>query len=67
MPEPKSYTVSKKEEHMRFTPEQGTFTVIRFWATSKGGTYFHVDVPEDQLDKAPQLLEAKAKKLDAVQ
>ncbi len=32
-----NYKVEKKEEHIRYTPALGTVTVIRFWATSRGG------------------------------
>jgi len=60
------YTVEKKEEVRRLTPTQEPFIAYRIWATSKGGTYFSLEVPEDQLDQADKLLTAKAKQLDAI-
>lgn len=41
-------------------------TWYRIWATSKGGTYFHVDVHESALEKADAIIAARAKQLDAV-
>jgi hypothetical protein len=60
------YTVKKKEEVRRLTETGDVEFLWRIWATSKGGTYFHIDVPEDQFDKADELLTAKARKLDAI-
>ena len=66
MNEHSSYTVEKKEEIQRLGRDGEVLTFYRIWATSRGGTYFHIDVPEDQLDKAAELLTAQAKKLDAI-
>lgn len=41
-------------------------TYYRIWATSHGGTYFHVVVKEDELSKSNAVLTAKAKLLDAI-
>ena len=61
-----AYTTKKKEE-IRKPGKDGDIEVyFRIWATSRGGTYFHVDVPEDQLDQAEQFLAARAAKLDAI-
>ena len=61
-----NYTVDSKEE-IRVLDKAGNVTTsIRIWATSSGGTYYHVDVPEDELDKAPAILQARADKLDAI-
>lgn len=62
----KDYQIEKKEERQKLTPTGDVVTVYRIWATSKGGTYFHVEVPEKDLDKADQLLSARAKQLDAI-
>jgi len=61
-----SYTVEKKEETQKLGRGGEVQTYFRIWATSRGGTYFHIDVLEDQLEKASELLEAQAKKLDAI-
>lgn len=67
MPDQPNYTVEAKEEIRILNRKTGEpFVAYRIWATSKRGTYFHVDVPEDELDKAHNLLEKKAKQLDAV-
>lgn len=60
------YKVESKEEIRRLGKGGEVEVVYRIWATSKGGTYFHVDVGEDDLDKAPEFLEARAKKLDSI-
>lgn len=60
------YTVDRKEEISRLSKAGEVETWYRIWATSKKGTYFHVDVPESQLDKADEYLTAKAKELDAI-
>lgn len=62
----KNYTVDTKEEVRKLDKAGNVETWVRIWATSKGGTYFHVDVPGDQLDKAPDILQAKAEKLDSI-
>ncbi len=60
------YTVESKEEIRRLSKAGEVETWYRYWATSKGGTYFHVDVPEAQLDHADELLTARARQLDAL-
>jgi len=60
------YKVEKKEEFRQVTPEHEVETWYRIWATSKGGTYFHVDIREDEFDKADTLLTARAKALDTI-
>lgn len=60
------YKVEKKEE-VRTLDKAGEVKVsYRIWATTRKGTYFHVDVPVDDLDKAGELLTARAGKLDAI-
>jgi len=60
------YTVESKEEIRKLGKAGEVEIHFRIWATTKKGTYFHVDVPEDELDKAHDYLEARAKKLDAI-
>ena len=60
------YTIEDKEEIRRLSKAGEVETWYRIWATSKGGTYFHVDVKEDQLDTADEPLTARAKALDAI-
>ena len=60
------YTTDRKEEVRTLGKDGEVQTLIRIWATTKKGTYFHIDVPEDELDKAPELLNARAMKLDAI-
>lgn len=55
-----------KEEIRKLSPAGEVETWYRIWATSKGGTRFHVDVAEDMLAKAPQILSKRAKELDAI-
>lgn len=66
MPKGTDYTVESKEEIRRLGKAGEVETMFRIWATSKGGTYFHVDVPESQLDKSDSVLTARAKQLDAI-
>ena len=67
MTEPANYTVEAKEEIRRLDRKTGEpYVAYRIWATTKKGTYFHLDVPEAELEKAPTLLEKKAKQLDAI-
>jgi len=61
-----SYKTDKKEEIYRYTEDNELITVYRISATSKGGTKFHVDVPEAELDKADELLRARAIILDNI-
>lgn len=59
------YTVEAKDEIRKVV--KGEVEVwYRIWATSKGGTYFHVDIPETELDKADAALTKRAKELDAI-
>ncbi len=60
------YTVEKKDEVRTLDKGGNVVTSYRIWATSKGGTYFHVDVLEADLSKADTVLTAKAKLLDSV-
>jgi len=60
------YTVDSKEELRKLSKAGEVETWYRIYATSKGGTYFHVDVKEDELEKADQVLTARAKQLDAI-
>lgn len=60
------YIVEKKEEVPLLGKSGNVISNYRIWATSKGGTYFHVDVPEEELAKADDLLTKKAKQLDAI-
>lgn len=61
-----AYTVESKEEIRRLGKGDVPYVAYRIYATTKKGTYFSVEVPEDELDKAPEVLEAKAKKLDSI-
>lgn len=66
MPE-KAYEITEPKEEIRRLSKAGEVeTWYRIWATSKGGTRFHVDVAEDQLEKADELLTKRAKQLDAI-
>lgn len=60
------YTVESKDEIRRLGKGDVPYVAYRIYATTKKGTYFSVEVPEDDLDKAPEILEAKAKKLDSI-
>lgn len=60
------YTIDKKEEIRKLDKAGEVKVEFRIWATSKGGTYFHVDIPEENLDSAPTLLAARAKQLDSI-
>lgn len=61
-----NYKTEKKEPFRRVTKEGEVELWYRIYATSKGGTYFPIEVREDQLDEAPKLLEEMAKKLDSI-
>lgn len=65
MPE-KNYRVDTKEEIRRLDKAGNLETVYRIWATTKKGTYFHIDVAEDQIAKADAALAARATELDAI-
>lgn len=60
------YKTDKKVEFTRLTKDGGVETFYRIYATSKGGSYFHIEIPEDQLGLADGLLTARAKQLDAI-
>lgn len=60
------YTVDRKEEIRKLAPGGEPVVHFRVWATTRKGTYFHVDVPEGELDKAHDMLRARAEKLDAI-
>ncbi len=60
------YTVESKEEIRLLDKGGAVVTSYRVWATSKGGTRFHLDIPEGELSKADGPLTAKAKLLDSV-
>lgn len=62
----KNYTVDKKQEVRQMSPGGDVVTVYRISATSAGGTYFTVDVPEHELDKADKYLSEKATRLDSI-
>lgn len=66
MPKSDKYTVEEKEEIRKLGKDGEVETWYRIWATSKGGTYFHVDVPEAQLAKADEVLTKRAEELDAI-
>jgi hypothetical protein len=66
MPGDKNYIVEKKEEIRRITRAGEPFTVYRIWATSDGGTYFHIEIPEADLEQSHKLLSLKAKTLDSI-
>lgn len=59
------YTTESKEEIRKLVKGE-IETWYRIYATSKGGTYFHVDIPEGELDKSNELLTKRAKELDAI-
>ena len=60
------YTVEKKEEIRQLGKGGEVTTSYRIWATSKAGTYFHLDIPEAELAQADARLTAKARLLDSV-
>lgn len=66
MVEVAAYKVEKKEERIRPLPTGEIVTVYRIWATSKKGTYYHIEVREDELKNAPALLTARAQELDSL-
>ena len=62
----KAYTVDKKEEIRQLSKGGDVVTLYRMFATTAGGTYFHIDVPEADLGKADKLLTDRAVALDAI-
>lgn len=66
MPGETNYTVQRKEEIRKLNQAGEIETWYRIYAISKGGTYYHVEVPERNLDVAPKALTERANKLDAI-
>ena len=60
------FKVESKEELRKLSRAGEVETWFRIWATSKRGTYFHVDVPEAQLAQADAVLAKRAQELDAL-
>lgn len=60
------YRVESKEEIRKISKAGEVETWYRLWATSKGGTYFHVDIRSDQLAKADDILTRQAHALDTI-
>ena len=60
------YKVESKEEIRKLSKAGEVETWFRVYATSKGGTYFHIDIPENQLAESDKFLTARAKQLDAI-
>jgi hypothetical protein len=62
------YEVTRKEEIRKFDREMNVLTYYRIYAISKGGTLFHVEIPESELGtpKAAAALTLRAKELDAI-
>lgn len=62
------YEVTRKEEIRKFTKEMEVKTYYRIYAISKGGTLFHVEVPESDLGtpKVDTALAKRAKELDSI-
>ena len=60
------YTIDKKEEISKLGKGSAVETWIRIWATTKGGTYFHLDIADAELGKADERLTARARQLDAI-
>jgi len=65
MPE-QNYTVKRKQEITQFDEAMQPQVVYRIYATSKGGTYFHIEVPERDLPRAGELLSKRAAELDSI-
>ena len=65
---PAEYEVTRKEEIRKFDREMNVQTYYRIYALSKGGTLFHVEVPEADLGtpKVAEVLARRAKDLDAI-
>ena len=60
------YKVESKEEIRRLSKAGEIETWYLIWATSKGGTYFHIDISEANLDKSESILTKRANELDAI-
>ena len=65
---PENYEVTRKEEIRKFDREMNVQTYYRIYALSKGGTLFHVEVPEADLGtpKVEATLTKRAKELDSI-
>jgi len=61
-----NYTVDKKDEIRKLDKAGKVETWYRIYATTTGGTYFHVEVHEDNLASADQVLAARAEQLDSI-
>ena len=61
-----AYTVEKKDEIRKLNKAGEIETWYRIFATSKGGTYFHIEVKEDNLAQAPALLAKRAQEIDSI-
>ena len=66
MPPEKPYTTKSKDEIRKLSKDGELQTWYRIFATSAGGTFYHVDVLEDDLAKAGEALTARAAALDAI-
>lgn len=64
----KLYTKEKVEEIRSLDKEGELVTIFRVWSTTKGGTRFHLDIPERLLgtDKAIEMLNKRAEEIDAL-
>ncbi len=60
------YAVESKEEIRKLSKAGEVEVWYRIWATSKGGTYFHMDIRSDQLAKSDDILTRHAHTLDAI-
>jgi hypothetical protein len=60
------YKVDSKEEIRKISKAGEVETWYRIFATSKRGTYFHVDIRESDLGRADDYLTKKAQALDAI-
>ena len=62
------YEVTRKEEIRKFDREMNVQTYYRIYALSKGGTLFHIEVPESDIGtpKVDAALTKRAKELDSI-
>lgn len=61
----KEYKVDRVEQFYDYDREFKQIKTFRFFATSKKGAFFTIEVVEKELDKAPILLLERAKVLDS--
>lgn len=66
MSDNEAYIVEKKDEIRKLGKGGTVETWYRIYATSAKGTYYHVEVHEDNLDNADQVLAARALQLDSI-